>query len=585
MPLAAVGAVRVVADVLAGYLYALGRSRGVLVVQVVWLVALVPAAVVGARLGGSVGVGVAQAVVSVAVLVPAYLVLLRRSRDEVGALARALAVPGAAAVGAVVAGMLVADRVDDPLLGGLLGGATTLCVYVATTVAWVMPRWRAVRAALDGPDDEPASAASRPTDEPSGAARPNHRSPRRAPSRRPDREEPPHDRDLPHDPRPPRSTRCRSWTWALQTAEVEHDVRERWDQILRTSGFVLGPEVDRFEREFAAYSGARHAVGVGNGTDALEIGLPGGGDRPGRRGDRPGQHVLRDGGGRLRCGAMLVPADVDDDFLLDPQDVAERLTARTRAVVAVHLYGQMAPVARLREVVGPDVLLVEDAAQSQGASRDGLRSGGVGRRRRHELLPGQEPGRVRRRRRGPDRPPTTSPSGRRRLRNHGGVNRYEHLEVGRQLAPRHPAGRRPVREADPAGRVERCSGRPPRPGTGRCSPTRSGTCRRSSAPRELPGPRTCGTCTWCGRRTGPRCPPRSRRRDRARHPLPGPGPPAAGDARTWASARAPPAAEAHADRILSLPMFPGITAAQQEHVVSTLHSAVTGRAAPTTVIP
>lgn len=158
VPLAVVGAVRVVSDVLAGYLYALGRSRGVLAVQVVWLVALVPATVLGARLGGSIGVATAQAVVAVAVLVPAYLVLLRRSRDEVGALAWALAVPGLAAVAAVAVGMAAADRVDDALLGGLLAGAVTFVLYVATTFAWVRPRWRAARTALDGPDETPAEA-------------------------------------------------------------------------------------------------------------------------------------------------------------------------------------------------------------------------------------------------------------------------------------------------------------------------------------------------------------------------------------------------------------------------------------------
>lgn len=155
VPLAAAGAVRVFADVVAGYLYALGRSRGVLVVQVVWLVALVPAALLGARAGGSLGVGVAQAAVAAGVLVPAYLVLLRRSRDAVGALALALAVPGVAGAGAVAAGLLVGGRIDDPLAGGLLGGAVTLVLYLATTLAWALPRWRAARAALDGPADGP----------------------------------------------------------------------------------------------------------------------------------------------------------------------------------------------------------------------------------------------------------------------------------------------------------------------------------------------------------------------------------------------------------------------------------------------
>jgi hypothetical protein len=92
------------------------------------------------------------------VLVPAYLVLLRRSRDEVGALAWALAVPGLAAVAAVAVGMAAADRVDDALLGGLLAGAVTFVLYMATTFAWVRPRWRAARTALDGPDESPDDA-------------------------------------------------------------------------------------------------------------------------------------------------------------------------------------------------------------------------------------------------------------------------------------------------------------------------------------------------------------------------------------------------------------------------------------------
>ena len=108
--------------------------------------------------------------------------LLRRSRDEVGALARTLAVPGVAAVCAVLAGVLVADRVDDPLWGGLLGGVATLGVYTATTLAWALPRVRAVRATLDGPDTpddpgpdidpDPAPDQAPPTDPPETAEAP-----------------------------------------------------------------------------------------------------------------------------------------------------------------------------------------------------------------------------------------------------------------------------------------------------------------------------------------------------------------------------------------------------------------------------
>lgn len=361
-----------------------------------------------------------------------------------------------------------------------------------------------------------------------------------------------------------------------QTAEVEADVRERWDEILRTSGFVLGPDVERFEREFAAYCRARHAVGVGNGTDALEIGLRAAGIGRGDEVIVPANTFFATAEAVLRCGALLVPADVDDDFLLDPEDVAGRLSARTRAVIGVHLYGQMAPVAQLRELVGPDVLIVEDAAQAQGASRDGLRSGGAGDVAATSFYPGKNLGAF-----GDAGAVMTSSDDvaerARRLRNHGGVNRYEHLEVGAnsRLDSLQAAVLSAKLTRLDAWNLQRSE-----------AAARYGALLAEAfrdvpevvAPRELPGaahvwhlyvvrvpdrPAASVALTAAGIGHGIHYPAPV-------HLLPA-------TAHLGFRPGTAPRAEAHADQILSLPMFPGITAAQQERVVATLRDAVTGR--------
>lgn len=363
-----------------------------------------------------------------------------------------------------------------------------------------------------------------------------------------------------------------------QTDEVTHDVRERWDRILRTSGFVLGPDVEQFEREFAAYSGARHAVGVGNGTDALEIAFQAAGIGPGDEVIVPANTFFATAEAVLRSGATLVPADVDDDFLLDPQDVAGRLTARTRAVVAVHLYGQMAPVARLREVVGPDVLLVEDAAQSQGASRDGFRSGGAGDVAATSFYPGKNLGAF-----GDGGAVLTSADDvaerARRLRNHGGVNRYEHLEVGAnsRLDALQAAVLSVKLTRLDAWNAQRSAAAAR---YGALLADALGDVPEVVAPRELPG----AAHVW--HLYVARVPDRAAVSEALGaagigHGIHYPAPVHLLPATAHLGFRpgTAPRAEAHADQILSLPMFPGLTGAQQERVVGVLRDAVTGRPA------
>ena len=103
-------------------------------------------------------------------------------------------------------------------------------------------------------------------------------------------------------------------------APIDAEIRAKVNAILDSKRFILGPEVEGFEREFADYIGAEHAVGVANGTDALLLALRALGRRPGRRGDRPVVHVLRVRRGDPALGATPVCCDVDpDDVLMTPR--------------------------------------------------------------------------------------------------------------------------------------------------------------------------------------------------------------------------------------------------------------------------
>jgi dTDP-4-amino-4,6-dideoxygalactose transaminase len=204
-------------------------------------------------------------------------------------------------------------------------------------------------------------------------------------------------------------------------------------EVVASGAFVLGPAVGRFEDAYAAFSGVEHCVGVGNGTDAIELALRGAGVGPGDEVVVPANTFVATAEAVVRAGAHVVLVDCDDDFLLDVDAVPAVLTGRTRAVVGVDLYGQVAPFERLRRVLDaagrPDVLLVEDGAQSQGATRHGRPAGSFGAAAATSFYPGKNLGAH-----GDAGAVTTGDAEVaeriRALRNHGGVRRYEHLVVG-----------------------------------------------------------------------------------------------------------------------------------------------------------
>jgi dTDP-4-amino-4,6-dideoxygalactose transaminase len=150
-----------------------------------------------------------------------------------------------------------------------------------------------------------------------------------------------------------------------QYAPLRDELRERFDAVLDSSTFIRGPHVRAFEEEAAAYLGVRRAVGVANGTDALVLVLDALGIGPGDEVICPAFTFYATAESIARRGATPVFADIDPATLnLDPEDVAGRITGRTRAIMPVHLFGRPASIAGLAELGPP---LVEDAAQAFGS--------------------------------------------------------------------------------------------------------------------------------------------------------------------------------------------------------------------------
>jgi dTDP-3-amino-3,4,6-trideoxy-alpha-D-glucose transaminase len=166
----------------------------------------------------------------------------------------------------------------------------------------------------------------------------------------------------------------------FDTATPLAPLRDRIDaaiaRVVDSATYILGPEVAAFEREFAEYCGAAHAVGVANGTDALTIALTAMGVGPGDDVVVPSYTFYASAEAIPPTGARPVFCDVDPGtFCVTPETVAAALTPRTKAVIAVHLFGNVAPV---REIEALGVPVLEDAAQAAGSTSADGRPGALG---------------------------------------------------------------------------------------------------------------------------------------------------------------------------------------------------------------
>ena len=154
---------------------------------------------------------------------------------------------------------------------------------------------------------------------------------------------------------------------AAQYAPLTDELRSRFEAVLQSSEFIRGPNVRAFEEEAAAYLGVTRTVGVANGTDALVLVLDAMGIGPGDEVICPAFTFYATAESIARRGATPVFAEVDPvSFNLDPEDVADRITSRTRAIMPVHLFGRPADLEPMTDAGLP---LIEDAAQAFGSPR------------------------------------------------------------------------------------------------------------------------------------------------------------------------------------------------------------------------
>jgi dTDP-4-amino-4,6-dideoxygalactose transaminase len=216
-----------------------------------------------------------------------------------------------------------------------------------------------------------------------------------------------------------------------QFLTIEKDVRAAIDQVLATQHFVLGPQLEAFERELAKYCQRRFGVGVASGTDALMLSLRACGIGPGDEVIVPAFTFVASAGAICALGAKPVFADSDPGTLnIDPASVRSRVTPRTAAVIAVHLFGlgaEMEPLVAIAAEHG--LALIEDNAQSLGATYRGHKLGSFGTLATTSFYPSKNLGAY-----GDagmivtDSEETAARLA--RLRNHGQTGRYVSIEPG-----------------------------------------------------------------------------------------------------------------------------------------------------------
>jgi dTDP-4-amino-4,6-dideoxygalactose transaminase len=214
-------------------------------------------------------------------------------------------------------------------------------------------------------------------------------------------------------------------------AQIAGELRAAVQRVLDSGWFVLGPEVESFEEKFAAYHGGGYVVGVANGTDALELALRGAGIGPGEEVITVAHTAVATICAIERAGAVPVFVDIDPrTYTIDVDAAAAAITPRTRAIVAVHLYGHPADMSRLQKLARRQgLMLIEDCAQAHGARHEGQLVGTMGDVAAFSFYPTKNLGAL-----GDGGAVLTRHAALaervRGLRNYGQVRRYEHRERG-----------------------------------------------------------------------------------------------------------------------------------------------------------
>jgi len=216
-----------------------------------------------------------------------------------------------------------------------------------------------------------------------------------------------------------------------QYAALREEIGVALDDALDSMELILGPNVRAFESELAAFCGVRHAIGVGSGTDALYLALRACDVGRGDEVITGSNSFIATAAAIVLAGAVPVFVDVDPDTqTLDPDRIRSAITLKTRAIVPVHLFGQMADMPAILDIAREhDLRVIEDACQAHGATCQGNRAGSIGDAAAFSFYVSKNLGAY------GEAGAITTGSDQiaervRRLRDHGSVRKYEHLALG-----------------------------------------------------------------------------------------------------------------------------------------------------------
>lgn len=164
-----------------------------------------------------------------------------------------------------------------------------------------------------------------------------------------------------------------------QYQEMREEINKSFQSVMESGLYVLGPEVDEFEKALAGICGSPHCLTVANGTDALVIAMKVLGIGPGDEVIVPTNSFIASAGSVVQTGATPVFCDVLDDFNIDANDAEKRITIKTKAIMPVHLTGRPADMPAIKALAQKyDLFVIEDAAQAIGASLNGEKVGSMG---------------------------------------------------------------------------------------------------------------------------------------------------------------------------------------------------------------
>jgi dTDP-4-amino-4,6-dideoxygalactose transaminase len=214
---------------------------------------------------------------------------------------------------------------------------------------------------------------------------------------------------------------------SAQHKALESEVKEVLNRVLTNCSFVLGPEVEKFEKAFASYCQAAHCIAVSNGTAALQLVLQGLGIGPGDEVVTVAHTFIATAEAITATGARPVFVDIDPvSYTMDPTKLEAAITPQTKAIIPVHLYGQPADMDPINAIAAEHhIPVVEDACQAHGAKYKNRRAGSLGRAACFSFYPSKNLGAC-----GEGGAITTDDADLARkvrmLRDHGSVKKYEH---------------------------------------------------------------------------------------------------------------------------------------------------------------